>query len=414
MRRLQSWGHETVHGDLLDLLLLALAVLAGLGGFRRGLICSITSFIGFLVGAAIGVQIAPALARGLLKTPSNAIAADQAVGQRIVSLGVVLLLAGIGNFLGQLAGRRLRALIEKTPFGPADGVGGAVVSVISLLAVAWLFALALAYAPAPTLARQIHRSLVLQTIDRVVPNQGQQVVSALLREVQQHDLPAVSGPFATLLAPSVAAPDPAVVPGAVKAAENSIVKVTGDAPSCTRSIEGTGFVYSNQRVLTNAHVVAGVRNPRIALPGGGQLPARVVLYDADRDIAVLYVPNLNRPILKLAGAVGSGTSAVVAGYPQNGPFTAVPARIAARTNVTGPNIYQSKTVTRQVYTIRGKVRPGNSGGPLLAADGSVYGVVFAASVDQSNVGYALTNSEISVDTEAGRTATTGVSTRGCD
>jgi S1-C subfamily serine protease len=212
----------------------------------------------------------------------------------------------------------------------------------------------------------------------------------------------------------VAAPDPAVVPTATRVAANSILKVTGDAPSCTRSIEGTGFVYSPQRVITNAHVVAGVRNPRVTLPGGGQLPARVVLYDADRDIAVLYVPNLNRTPLRLAGSVGSGTSAVVAGYPQNGPFTAVPARIAARTNVSGPNIYQSKTVTRQVYTIRGKVRPGNSGGPLLSSDGAVYGVVFAASVDQSNVGYALTNGEIAADVATGRTATEPVSTRGCD
>lgn len=202
-----------VHGDLLDLLLIALAVLAGFGGYRRGLICSITSFVGFVAGALIGVQIAPALARGILRAPSNAIAADQAVGQRIVSLAVVLVLAAIGNFAGQLAGQRLKALVERTPFGQVDGIGGAVVSVVSLFAVAWLFALALAYVPAPTIARQIHRSLVLQTIDRVIPNQGQQVVSALLREVQQHDLPAVSGPFATLLAPSVAAPDPAVVPG---------------------------------------------------------------------------------------------------------------------------------------------------------------------------------------------------------
>ena len=403
-----------MHGDLLDLLLLALAVLAGFGGFRRGLICSITSFVGFIIGAAIGVQIAPGLARGVLKAPSNAIAADQALGQRLISLGVVLVLAGVGNFLGQLAGRKLRALIEKTPFGPVDGVGGAVVSVVTLLVVAWLFALALAYAPAPSLARQIHRSLVLQTIDKAVPNEGQRVVSALLREVQQHDLPAVSGPFATLLAPAVAAPDPAVVAPATRVAANSILKVTGDAPSCSRSIEGSGFVYSSQRVITNAHVVAGVSNPRVIVPGGQTLAAKVVLYDSNRDVAVLYVPGLTRAPLKLAGEVGSGTSAVVAGYPQNGPFTAVPARIAARTDVSGPNIYQSKTVTRQVYTIRGKVRPGNSGGPLLSADGSVYGVVFAASVDQSNVGYALTNGEIADDVAAGRSLTNPVSTHGCD
>ncbi|MFL6160666.1 MAG: MarP family serine protease [Jatrophihabitantaceae bacterium] len=403
-----------MHGDLLDLLLIALAVLAGFGGFRRGLICSITSFLGFAAGAIIGVQVAPRLARGLLSAPSNAIAADQAIGQRMVTLVVVLVLAAAGNFAGQWIGGKLRTLIAATPLGPADGVGGAIISVVSLLAVAWLFALALAYAPAPPLARQIHRSVVLQTIDRAVPNQGQQVVATLLREVQQHDLPAVSGPFATLLAPSVAPPDPAVVPAATRAAAESIVKITGNAPSCGRSVEGTGFVYSDERVLTNAHVVAGVSGPRVSLPGGGALTGRVVIYDPNRDIAVLYVPGLNRRPLALTDAVGSGASAVVAGYPENGPFTAVAARIAARTNVTGPNIYQSRTVTRQVYTVRAKVRPGNSGGPLLSPAGQVYGVVFAASVDQSEVGYALTNAEIASAARAGRTATNPVGTAGCD
>ena len=403
-----------MHGDLLDVLLIGLAVLAGFGGFRRGLICSITSFLGFALGAVIGIQIAPTLARSILSAPSNGIAADQALGQRLVTLAVVLVFASIGNFAGQWIGGKLRALIAATPLGPADGVGGAVISVATLLALAWLFALALAYAPAPTLARQIHRSLVLQTIDRAVPNQGQQVVAALLREVQQHDLPAVSGPFATLLAPSVAAPDPAVIPAATRAAANSILKVTGDAPSCSRSVEGTGFVYASERVLTNAHVVAGVRSPRVSLPGGGTLPARVVVYDPNADVAVLYVPGLNRRPLALTGPVGGGTSAVVAGYPENGPFTAVAARIAARTNVTGPNIYQSRTVSRQVYTVRGRVRPGNSGGPLLSATGEVYGIVFAASIDQSDVGYALTTAQVEPDARAGLTATQGVGTQGCD
>src|SRR5206468_11396693 len=144
------------------------------------------------------------------------------------------------------------------------------------------------------------------------------------------------------------APDPSVIPAASRVAAASIVKITGDAPSCSRSVEGSGFVYSGERVLTNAHVVAGVRRPLVGVPGGGRLAARVVLYDPNRDIAVLYVPGLDRRPLTFAGEVGGGTSAVVAGYPQNGPFTAVAARIAARTRVTGPNIYQSRTVTRQV------------------------------------------------------------------
>ncbi|MEO7261606.1 MAG: MarP family serine protease [Jatrophihabitantaceae bacterium] len=403
-----------MQGDLLDLALVVMALLSALAGYRRGLICSITSFAGFLAGAAIGVQAAPAIARALLKAPSDAGTADQALGQRAVTLIAVFAFAMVGHLIGQAIGGQLRARIHRTALGPVDGAGGAVISAATLLVFAWLLALALTYTPATALTRQIHNSAVLQTIDQVIPVEGQQVLAGLLRQVQRHDLPAVTGPFSTLLAPSVAAPDPAVVPAAIRVAGSSIVKITGEAPSCRRGIEGTGFVFAADRVMTNAHVLAGVRSPRVTAPGGSTLAARVVLYDPNRDIAVLSVPGLNRTPLIIAGPAASGTAAVVAGYPLNGPFTAVPARIAARTKVTGPNIYQDRTVTRQVYTVRGQVRPGNSGGPLLSTTGQVYGVVFAASVDQSGVGYVLTNAEVAPDLQAGRTATATVSTEGCD
>jgi S1-C subfamily serine protease len=403
-----------MQGDLLDIALVVLAVLSALAGYRRGLICSITSFAGFLAGAAIGVQVAPALARSLLNAPADAGAADQALGQRAVTVIAVFAFALVGHLIGQALGNRLRAQIARTALGPVDGAGGAVVSVATLLVFAWLLGLAMAYTPSTSLSRQVRNSAVLQTVDRVIPGEGQQVLAGLLRQVQRHDLPAVTGPFATLLAPSVAAPDPAVVPPAIRVAGSSIVKVTGSAPSCRRGVEGTGFVFAENRVMTNAHVLAGVTNPRVTAPGGSTLAARVVLYNPNRDIAVLLVPGLNRTPLKLAGPAASGTSAVVAGYPLDGPFTALPARVAARTSVTGPNIYQNRTVTRQVYTIRGQVRPGNSGGPLLSTAGQVYGVVFAASVDQSQVGYVLTNTEVAPDVQAGRTATAPVSTQGCD
>jgi S1-C subfamily serine protease len=403
-----------VHGDLLDVVLVVMALLSALGGYRRGLICAVTSFIGFLVGAAAGIHLAPSIARAVLKAPTSSVAADQALGQRIVTLLSVLVLAGVGHSIGQLVGSRIRAQVARTPLGPVDGVGGAAISVVSVLVLAWLFATALAYAPAPALARQIHRSLVLQTINAVMPTSGQQIASSLLRQVQQHSLPGVSGPFATVLAPSVPAPDPSVVATAVRAAGGSIVKITGNAPSCSRRIEGSGFVYAANRVMTNAHVVAGVSQPQVDVSGVGVLAAKVVLYDPNRDIAVLDVPGLSRRPLAMAGAAASGASAVVAGYPEDGPFKAAPARIAASSDVTGPNIYQNRNVTRQVYTLRGQVLPGNSGGPLLNPAGSVDGVVFAASVDQPQVGYALTAAEVNPDAIAGRSATAAVSTEGCD
>jgi S1-C subfamily serine protease len=213
---------------------------------------------------------------------------------------------------------------------------------------------------------------------------------------------------------------------AVRAARRSIVKVTGVAPSCARSVEGTGFVYAPQRVMTNAHVVAGVRAPTVDLGGSGatgsgngsgngsRLPARVVRYDPRRDVAVLYVPRLRRPPLRFTGPAASGAAAVVAGFPDNGPFTAVAARIRAIQQARGPDIYQRAQVTREVYAVRAPVRPGNSGGPLLAPDGRVYGVVFAAAADDPDTGYALTAAEVAADAAAGRGATEPVSSQGCD
>ena len=212
----------------------------------------------------------------------------------------------------------------------------------------------------------------------------------------------------------VAPPDPAVAQSAgVQASRGSIIKIRGIAPSCSRQIEGSGFIYGAQRVMTNAHVVAGVQSPRVVL-GASQLPARVVLFDPDRDVAVLAVPDLDRPALAFSAPAVPGANAVVAGYPEDGPFSAVPARVRNRQSARGPDIYSQGTVIRDIYAVRAKVLPGNSGGPLLAADGRVYGVVFAAATDNADTGYALTAAEVAADAASGLQARAEVSTGGCD
>jgi S1-C subfamily serine protease len=148
--------------------------------------------------------------------------------------------------------------------------------------------------------------------------------------------------------------------------------------------------------------------------GGRSLDAQVVLFDSNRDVAVLAVPGLNRTPLAFGRRAKSGADAIVVGYPQDGPFTPVPARVAAVQKARGPDIYQSRTVTREIYALRARVLPGNSGGPLLAPDGSVYGVVFAAAADDPKTGYALTADEVASDASRGATATQPVSTHGCD
>jgi S1-C subfamily serine protease len=193
------------------------------------------------------------------------------------------------------------------------------------------------------------------------------------------------------------------------------VKVDGVAPSCSERIEGSGFVYAPHYVLTNAHVVAGVtQGPNVYTAQGRMFVARVVLYDPKTDLAVLYVPFLNAPKLSFTSQAKIGANAIVAGYPQDSGFTPVPARIGGIEEATSPDIYQTATVARQIYSIRAQVEPGNSGGPLLAQGGGVYGVVFAAATSVQNTGYALTAQEVLADARAGQGRIQAVSTQGCD
>jgi S1-C subfamily serine protease len=165
-------------------------------------------------------------------------------------------------------------------------------------------------------------------------------------------------------------------------------------------------------VMTNAHVVGGVSDPTVQL-GGRTYDATVVLYDWQRDIAVLDVPGLNAPVLEFAGGAQDSAGAIVAGFPENGPFNVQAARVRQQLNAQGPDIYHRGTVTREVYSIRSTVRQGNSGGPLLTPGGEVYGVVFAKSLDDAQTGYALTAEEVEADANQGSTATAQVNTEGC-
>jgi S1-C subfamily serine protease len=195
----------------------------------------------------------------------------------------------------------------------------------------------------------------------------------------------------------------------------SIVKITGVArTTCGRTLEGSGFVISPRHVLTTAHVVAGMTNgPHVAFGKSRGLPATVVLFDANTDVAILYVPHLNAPPLRFTGPAPRGSDAVVAGYPENGPFRAVPARVGSQRPFNGWNIYHTGTFTRAIYAVRAIVKPGNSGGPLLAKNGKVYGMIFAASTNERDRGFALTAGAVQADVRHGAQATVPVSTQRC-
>jgi S1-C subfamily serine protease len=396
-----------VPGDLLDLILIVLVVAFGVAGYRQGFIIGVLSFAGFLGGGAIGAAFGPRIARSVTANPA---------WQAVVAIVVVFLAAMIGQLLASGVGVAMRSKLTWRPATVVDSVGGAAVSAIAVLLIAWLIGSAVAYAPFPEISSQVNNSAVLRVIDRIMPSAANVMFSDFRSLMASGPYAQVFGALGAEGALTVGAPDQAVLNSAgLAAAGPSIVKVQGIAPSCSHRIEGSGFVYSPGHVLTNAHVVAGVtEDQQITTEGGATFSARVVLYDPERDIAVLYVPGLGAQPLRFAGPASIGANAIVAGYPLDGPFDAVAARIGGSEQATSPDIYQSAQVTRQIYAIRADVRPGNSGGPLLTEQGAVDGVVFAAAISVPDTGYALTSQEVASDASLGASATQPVSTESCD
>jgi S1-C subfamily serine protease len=394
-------------GDVLDIVLAVLAVLFAIRGFHSGLVVGVGWLLGFVGGAYAGTRIDAALA-GDVHGPQGSV---------ILDLAVVLVLAFTVAELVAYLGVRIRRVIRFTPLRAVDGLGGAALSMAAFLFVAWVLGLFVINSPFTTLARQVRHSRILTAIDSIMPNQASGDLEQLIGNLVQRQLPLFIG-INSPLAPGVPPPITGAVPaGVVRADAPSIVKISAIEPECSQQTEGSGFVVAAGHVLTNAHVVAGSRSVTIVGDGAGaplSLRATVVLYDPNRDVAVLDVPGLARTPLRLAPRTASpGSSADVIGYPENGPFTVRPARIRDEAPLTGPNIYSNRVVTRSVYALRAVVRPGNSGGPLLAPDGRVDGVVFAASTTEPDTGYALTSREVARDAARGSTATAPVGTQGC-
>jgi S1-C subfamily serine protease len=374
-----------VPGSVVDLVLIALIIMFAINGYRQGFLVGGLSFCGFFGGALVGLQVAPWLVEAM----------DSPFARVVVSLALVFGLALLGQAAAAWAGGRLRGAISNQHGRRIDDIGGIVVSVLALLLVAWMVALPMASSSLPSLSRSVRNSVILHGIDSVMPEPARVLYDRLRDTIAGGDFPNVFGDLTPTQAREVPAPDPALVGSpAVTAARGSVVKVTGNAPSCRRRIEGSGFVYAPQRVMTNAHVVAGTEGPLTVEVNGERRSGRVVYYDPNRDLAVLYVPNLAAPPMTWADALAeTGADAIVVGYPLDGPFTPVSARVRDVSNVKGPNIYENETVIREVYTLRATVLSGNSGGPLLDTSGRLLGVIFAAALDDPETGFALTQTE---------------------
>jgi S1-C subfamily serine protease len=389
---------------VVDGILILLMLVFAISGYRQGFVIGALSFGGFFSGALIGLQVGPLIANNF---------ADGAI-RVVVSLIAIFALAVLGQTLAGWFGTKLRRAITSRSVQQLDDAGGALVSLLAVLLVAWLVAVPLGSSSLPWLNREVRSSALLGGIDQVMPAQAKALSGALRDTLDTNGFPDVFGGLAPTRAREVAAPDPTLATSQVVVnARRSVIKVLGTAPSCSRRIEGSGFVYSGERVMTNAHVVAGTDKVQVE-SNGDRLDGTVVVYDPDRDLAVIYVPGLRAPVMPFASArAATGANAIVLGFPLDGPFNAQSARVREVSRITGPDIYDSGDVTREIYTIRALVRSGNSGGPLVTPQGSVIGVIFAAAADDRNTGFAVTTSEAAGTAQLGVERTRGVRTGKC-
>jgi S1-C subfamily serine protease len=392
--------------SLVDVVLIALALLFALSGFRQGLLVSATSILGFLGGAVLGAQLSGPVADRI---------DGSSVTRVFAALVVVLAGALLGQILAGAAGRALRRRVTWEPAKIVDSVAGAVVSSAAVLLVAWMVASPLASSPFPSVASQVRQSALVQAVDRAVPDGVRAVYDSLREAIDRRGLPDVLDPLTPTQVRDVPAPDPALLSSPVVASvEGSVVKVSGIAPSCSRQIDGSGFVYAPERVMTNAHVLAGVADP-VVQAEGEEYDATPVFVDEEVDIAVLAVPGLPEvPLAFATQPADAGDDSIIMGYPGGGPFYVGPARVRDRGEISGPDFRSTRTVVRDVYALFGTVRAGNSGGPLFATDGSVLGVVFASAIDDPDTGYALTGQQVAEAAAAGGAARTEVGTGPCE
>ena len=387
--------------DLLDILLLLVVLAYAASGYRRGLVAGCVSLAGFVGGAVVGVWalpwvmdlVEPGTTRGTL-----------------TAVFTVLLPAVVGHELAGRLALRLRRELDRGPLRVADGVGGAVANAVAVLIVAWVAASVLGASSSPLVTSAIRDSRLLGAVQRTMPDTTPAWFSGATSALTQAGFPQVFNPFENESTAEVAKPTgDSVTAAATEAAKRSTVKVEGVVG--TQGREGSGFVYAREHVMTNAHVVAGIDEPTVQIGGVGRTyEARVVLFDPQKDVAVLYVPGLKAPVLRFDDDAERGDSAVVAGYPQDGDLNLQAATVANRVRATGQNIYNDGTATREIYSIRSTVRPGNSGGPLLTTDGRVFGVVFARSTSDAETGYVLTVDEVASDARSAAGATTPVDT----
>jgi S1-C subfamily serine protease len=362
---------------VLDLALILTLLSYLIYGLRNGFFVTVGGIAGFAAGAVAAFVSVPLV--------SNFV--EDSSWRLTAIIGTAILLVVLGNALGTTVGHSIRSAVRLRPLRAVDRmVGGAVNLVVAALVMSML-AFSINALGVPFVSQQLAESKVIRFIDGLTPNPVKSTMAQLRSAVIGDSIPRLIegiGPDRPVPAPNASTDTPGL-----NRAAGSVLKIAGMAFQCGQNQTGTGFVVSPGRVVTNAHVVAGVSQPVVEVPGGGALPGRVVYFDSQRDLAVLAVDGLAAGALAMSPDLPAGTAAAFAGYPHGGPFETNPATVQGISTVLVPDIYGDNAVPDEVYKLAGDVQPGNSGGPLLTTGGQVAGVIFAKTTSDAELGFAI-------------------------
>ncbi|WP_075724407.1 MarP family serine protease [Corynebacterium aquilae] len=372
-------------GTIIDVIVI-IALLSALAvGWRQGVIAASLSILGVIAG----------LFGGMLVTERLANSTDNPGLRILLVLGAYILLIAIGHMAGSAIGAALRDRMRFKSSQRIDSLLGAVFQTFATLVVLWLIAGPLASSNITGVNTAVSQSQIMRSVDGHMPKQASQLPNKLAALLSESGLPPLISPFTDHAGTDVPAPAINVEDKElVERLRPSVVHVLGDATQCSRRLSGTGFVVDDSHIITNAHVVAGTNTVRLDTVLGMK-NADVVYYNPSEDIAVLFAQDLGLPALQWAPEPAvSGEDTIVMGFPNSGPFEAAPGRVKDKLTVNGPDIYATTRIDREAYTVRGTIRQGNSGGPMVNLEGQVVGVVFGASIDKTDTGFVLTAQEV--------------------
>ena len=367
---------------ILDLALILTLLSYLIYGLRNGFLVTLGGIAGFIVGAVAAFVSVP-IVSDLVEDSGWRLTA-------IVGAAVVLIV--LGHALGTMIGRKIRSAVRIQPLRAMDRVVGGAVNVAVAALVMSMLSFSISALGVPFVSQQLAESKVIRFIDGLTPVPVKTAVAQLRSTVIGDGIPTLIEGLGQ--GQEVAIPNASTDTPPLNRAAESVLKIAGTAYQCGQNQTGSGFVVSPGRVVTNAHVVAGVSQPVVEIPGGGAMPGRVVYFDGQHDLAVLAVDGLPSSPLQLSADLPAGSAAAFAGYPHGGPFQSKPATVQDIASVLVPDIYGGNPAPEDVYRLAGDVQPGNSGGPLLTTEGQVAGVIFAKATSDADMGFAITMDDL--------------------